>query len=466
MTLLGDGGAGSAVAPRSPGHPARASRRPRGRRSQLTLLMLACDGLCVLAVVALFGSSAPAVAVFSVSVLVVHAFAGLYRVRLDLSVLDDLPLLLSSTLAATGVAAIVQVATGLGTLQVRDLWIVVGQTLLVAVARSVLYAVRRRQRIAGRVAVRTLVVGCGGLGLQLVEALSSGEHGLRPVGFIDDDPRLPPAQRPLPVLGGIADLRELVLRHRADVVVIAYSNVPEMIVVDVLRGCQGLAVEILVVPRFWQVTPTHRLLQSVNGVPLEQLRRPAFRAPTWALKRVVDVVASSAGLLLATPVLAVCALAVRREVGAGVLFRQERVGLDGQRFELLKLQTMRPDVESDTRWNVEDRVGPVGGWLRRTSLDELPQLWNVLRGDMSLVGPRPERPHFVERFSRDHDGYLWRHRVPAGVTGWAQVNGLRGDTSIEARARFDNHYVENWSLWLDVKILLRTVVQVLTAAGR
>jgi exopolysaccharide biosynthesis polyprenyl glycosylphosphotransferase len=441
----------------------------RRRRSQLTLLLLATDALCVLAVVRLLGHGEPAVLVFSTSVLAVHAFAGLYRPRLDLSILDDLPLLLGAAVAAIGVASIVQGAFEIGHVDATALRAVLVQTALFTVVRTGVYTLRRRSRVSGRVAMRTLVVGCGGLGAQLVDILGSGEHGLLPVGFIDDDPRLPAGNRPLPVLGGIADLSRLVHQHRADVVVIAYSNAPEMVVVDVLRGCQGLDVEIFTVPRFWQVTSAQRSVQSVRGVPLVQLRRPAFRAPTWRLKRVMDVTASSLGLLVLSPVIALCALATRWEVGPGVLFQQERVGIDGRRFQLLKLRTLRVDsAESDTRWSVgEDaRIGPVGRWLRRLSLDELPQLWNVLRGDMSLVGPRPERPHFVEQFTLDYDDYLWRHRVPVGVTGWAQVHGLRGDTSISERARFDNHYVENWSLWLDVKILLRTVVQVVTAAGR
>lgn len=443
--------------------------RPRGRRSQLALLLLATDAVCVLSVVLLLGHGSPSVVVLSASALAVHSFAGLYRPRLDLSVLDDLPLIVGASIASIGVASIAQGAFGIGRIDARMLWAAVAQTLLVLVARTVVYAGRRRHRVAGRVAHRTLVVGCGGLGAQLVDILAGGEHGLLPVGFIDDDPRLPAAERPLPVLGGIADLARLVHQHEAAVVVIAYSNAPEMVVVDVLRGCQGLDVEIFTVPRFWQVTNTHRFVQSVRGVPLVQLRRPAFRASTWPLKRLVDVVLSALGLVVAGPLLLLGALAVRLEVGPGVVFRQERVGMAGRPFPLLKLRTLRVDTaESDTTWSVgeDDRVGPLGRFLRRTSLDELPQLWNVLRGDMSLVGPRPERPHFVEQFTLDYDDYLWRHRVPVGVTGWAQVHGLRGDTSISERARFDNHYVENWSLWLDLKILLRTVVQVLTAGGR
>lgn len=169
------------------------------------------------------------------------------------------------------------------------------------------------------------------------------------------------------------------------------------------------------------------------------------------------------------PVMAAVAVAVRLEGGPGVFFRQIRVGADGQCFELLKFRSLRPvdEDESATRWNVRDdeRLGPVGKFIRTTSLDELPQLINILRGQMSLVGPRPERPHFVEQFQQTYPHYVARHRVPSGLTGLAQVHGLRGDTSIGERARFDNYYIENWSLWLDVKILLRTVGSVVRGQG-
>jgi len=168
-------------------------------------------------------------------------------------------------------------------------------------------------------------------------------------------------------------------------------------------------------------------------------------------------------------VMALCALAVRWEGGPGVLFRQDRVGVDGRQITVLKFRSLRPvsDDESATRWSIADdaRLGPVGRLLRSTSLDELPQLWNVITGAMSLVGPRPERPHFVEQFGARVPRYMARHRVPAGLTGWAQVHGLRGDTSIEHRAGFDNYYIENWSLWGDIKIMLRTLQQVLPGRG-
>jgi exopolysaccharide biosynthesis polyprenyl glycosylphosphotransferase len=200
------------------------------------------------------------------------------------------------------------------------------------------------------------------------------------------------------------------------------------------------------------------------------MREAPFRRLSWRLKRVVDIVVSACCLVLLAPVFTACAVIVRLEGGPGILFRQQRVGLDGRAFELLKFRSMRPvDLEeSATLWNVadDDRIGRFGRFLRVSSLDELPQLWNVLRGDMSLVGPRPERPHFVDQFATTFPRYMARHRVPSGMTGWAQVHGLRGDTSVADRARFDNYYIEHWSLWLDLKIVVRTITVVLTGQGR
>jgi exopolysaccharide biosynthesis polyprenyl glycosylphosphotransferase len=205
------------------------------------------------------------------------------------------------------------------------------------------------------------------------------------------------------------------------------------------------------------------------GYPCLRLPRPARRRPGWVVKRALDVLAAGTGLLLISPVLAACALAVRLDTGPGVLFRQQRTGLDGRVFTLLKFRTLRPvnEHESATHWNIahDQRMSRIGRLLRQSSLDELPQLWNVLRGDMTLVGPRPERPYFVMRFSQTDPEYADRHRVPVGLTGLAQVNGLRGDTSIEDRARFDNRYIESWSLWQDVKILLRTAALLLRPDG-
>jgi lipopolysaccharide/colanic/teichoic acid biosynthesis glycosyltransferase len=187
---------------------------------------------------------------------------------------------------------------------------------------------------------------------------------------------------------------------------------------------------------------------------------PGSRAAR-AAKRGIDILGAAIGLLLVLPTLLVVALAVRIEGGPGVIFRQQRIGQHGKVFTLLKLRSLKPVAdEGDVKWNIDNdaRLGRVGKFIRRTSLDELPQLWNVLVGDMSLVGPRPERPFFVDQFSATVPGYAARHRVPVGLTGLAVVKGLRGDTSIPERAAVDNEYADRWSLGLDLLIIARTAL--------
>jgi exopolysaccharide biosynthesis polyprenyl glycosylphosphotransferase len=243
---------------------------------------------------------------------------------------------------------------------------------------------------------------------------------------------------------------------------VAFSGGPEAQLVSSLRGCWRRGLVVLVVPRLYEMDVSGLRTELVGGVPLVRLRPPAIRRFSWRVKRLLDVVVAGTVLVLMLPVYAVCALAVRLETGRdGVIFRQQRVGREGSTFDILKFRSLTPssDLESRARWNVADdaRIGPVGRLIRATSLDELPQLVNVLRGEMSLVGPRPERPYFVESFGRRHRNYLHRLRVPAGITGWAQIHGLRGDTSIDDRAAYDNYYIENWSLGLDVSIMVRTL---------
>jgi exopolysaccharide biosynthesis polyprenyl glycosylphosphotransferase len=206
-------------------------------------------------------------------------------------------------------------------------------------------------------------------------------------------------------------------------------------------------------------------VEDFEGVPFIHLRESPLHGWNRVAKRVFDVVFSLGLLVLLSPALLALALAVRLTSSGPVLFRQERMGLDGQRFGMLKFRTMRVDAEAGTGpvWaRAEDpRRTPVGAFLRGFSLDELPQFVNVLRGEMSVVGPRPERPVFVERFRQTVPGYMLRHKVKSGITGWAQVHGLRGNTSLEARIQYDIEYIERWSLWLDLRIITLTVVRVL-----
>ncbi|HEU4910840.1 MAG TPA: exopolysaccharide biosynthesis polyprenyl glycosylphosphotransferase [Actinomycetes bacterium] len=394
----------------------------------------------------------------------------LYRPRLTPSALDQLPRLVGAALVAGAAVVALQVASGHAAghdvLAAAALF-----ALLVVLARVTTNTAVFRLRRSGVLSERTLIVGAGQVAGQVAEVLlDHPEYGLRPVGLIDGDPLLDDGELPVPHVSYELDLARLVEENRADSLVVAYGSVPESSVVDLIRGCDRLPCEIFVVPRLYELLATTDDVETVWGIPLVRLRRAAFRTAAWRAKRAMDVLFSSLALVLLSPLLLLCALLVRLETGPNVLFRQERIGLDGRPFVLLKFRSLKPldEAESSQRWNVADdeRIGPVGRVLRKTSLDELPQLWNIVRGDMSLVGPRPERPHFVSQFGERYPRYLARHRLPAGLTGWSQIHGLRGDTSIADRARFDNCYIESWSLWLDVKIMLRTVAQVLRFAGR
>ncbi|MWK35095.1 exopolysaccharide biosynthesis polyprenyl glycosylphosphotransferase [Actinomadura sp. J1-007] len=275
----------------------------------------------------------------------------------------------------------------------------------------------------------------------------------------------------LPVLGDCEDLSRILWDHGIGTVVVNAEEVERAWLDVIVRICFALRCETLLM-----LSPIDALsvdgarVEHLAGMPCVRLPRPRHEGLARHVKRAFDAAAALAALLLLLPVLAACALAVRLDTGPGVIFRQRRVGLDGREFVLLKFRTLLPadDHEADTRWSVDgdERLKPVGRFLRDTCLDELPQLWNVVRGDMSLVGPRPERPHFVRHFAGRCPGYTLRHRMRGGMTGWSQVHGLRGDTSIDLRARYDNHYIDGWSLGSDLKILLKTVRVVLLGNRR
>jgi exopolysaccharide biosynthesis polyprenyl glycosylphosphotransferase len=258
----------------------------------------------------------------------------------------------------------------------------------------------------------------------------------------------------------------------ANVLLVADGQVSERTLLDAVRTPACVHCDLLIVPRLYHFHTQTGIADHIGSVPVMRIHQPNLAGPARLVKRGFDLVASGLALLVLSPLLGLCALAVRMDGGRKVIFRQTRVGRDGELFDLFKLRSLRAAEAGaeglDEEWTIADdtRLSRVGCVLRRTSLDELPQLWNVLRGDMTLVGPRPERPHFVEQFSARYDRYGSRHRVQVGLTGLAQVSGLRGDTSIADRARHDNYYIENWSLWLDIKIIIRTVFEVLLARGR
>jgi len=395
---------------------------------------------------------------------------GRYRARLHMSVLEELPNLLGNLLTAAAV-----IATVIALRHEQDL--VTGFLQNAAISIALVVAGRelttqliiwsRRHRVTAH---RTVIVGSGALAAELARILEEHpRYGLAVVGFVDDgDDGV--AQEVAPRLGGILNLDRVVRSMGADVLLLADGSSNERQLLEAVRTPVASRCDLLVVPRLHHFHTQSGRADHIGSIPIMRIRTPQLNGPARVVKRAFDIVVAAIMLVLLSPALALCALALRIEGGPNVIFRQTRVGRNGNLFDCLKFRSMRPldTVESSTNWSIagDQRVSTIGRFLRRTSLDELPQLWNILRGDMTLVGPRPERPFFVEQFSAKYDRYDHRHRVQVGLTGLAQVSGLRGDTSIADRARYDNYYIENWSLWLDVKIIIRTFVELLFARGR
>jgi exopolysaccharide biosynthesis polyprenyl glycosylphosphotransferase len=415
---------------------------------------------------------------------------GRYRARLHLSVLDELPGLLTWLLTCAALVATVSalrhdqvaVTNFLDNAAIAVCMVVAGR-----LGTTWLINWSRRRRLSVH---PTVVIGGGPLTAELVRILSRyPRYGLNVVGFVADGAQND-ATGLTTRLGGTGDLDNIVRATEANVLLVADGELSERVLLDAVRTPACLRCDLLIVPRLHHFATQTGMADHIGSIPIMRIHQPSITGPARLLKRAFDLVAGSIALTVVAPVIAVCAIAVRIDGGAGVFFRQTRVGRDGELFDLIKLRTVRPVSPRDTgateppptergepdmsegnpstEWSVSDsaRVSSLGRLLRRLSLDELPQIWNVLRGDMTLVGPRPERPYFVEQFSAKYDRYGYRHRVQVGLTGLAQVSGLRGDTSIADRARHDNYYIENWSLWLDVKIIIRTFFEVFLARGR
>ena len=456
--------------PRPPG-PVRSWWGLRSaRRVQAWMLVLPVDALLIASPILwapLYLKASVALAIVALAVL---SDGGRYRARLHLSALDEVPRIVGRLLMAITLVAAVFVLRhdGAGVLDFLTTSLLVVPLVLTGrfATTAVILAARRRRLVAHR----TVLIGGGPLAAEVAELLNRyPRYGLSVLGYVDDgEPGR--ASGHTAHLGSLADLADLVVTYGVEVLIVTEGRYDEAELLDRVRAPGPVGCDLLVVPRLHAFRTNTGVDDHVGSLPVMRIRTPSLRGPAWALKRAFDVVIAAAALVVLSPVLAACAVAVRLEGGPGVLFRQTRIGRDGRPFQCLKFRSMAPgsDVESATRWTVagDPRIGPVGRVLRRTSCDELPQLWNILRGDMTTIGPRPERPHFVQRFSLELPRYGHRHRVPAGLTGLAQVSGLRGDTPIADRARFDNYYIENWSLWLDAKVLLRTVGEVVFARGR
>jgi len=391
-----------------------------------------------------------------------------YRRKLTLSVLDDLP-----KLAFAGAAGVFLGAAASHRYAQLLPVVITAAALIVAltIGRIVTYALIRQLRTRGNLSSRTLVIGGGTIGARLTgNALQHRGLGLVPVGIVDANPVPETQTLDVRLISPELPLSGVITTLQVDTVVVAFSKVNELKLLDTLRTCDRLDCELLVVPRLFELASLTDDMQLVRDVPLTRIRRAPYRSLQWRFKRVFDIAFSAFALLALSPLLAAIAVVIwLTDRAAPVLYRQDRIGVDGAQFTVVKFRSLKAvdEAQPSTQWSAyhDDRLGKVGKFLRATSLDELPQFWNVLIGDMSVVGPRPERPHFAAEFEEAMRHYGARHRVPAGLTGWAAVHGLRGDTSVRERAAYDNYYIENWSLWLDCKIILRTVLAVLRRSG-
>ena len=340
--------------------------------------------------------------------------------------------------------------------------------VLVVVGRMLYRYLTVRLRDFGIGRDNVLLVGSGEVARTIAEKIRwSPTLGLNIVGAVNGEEV--GAVGEVPIIGTTAELPEIIDQYEVDEVIIALPEASRHELVQLVSKCQRGRVDIKVYPDIFAYMAGGLTVDDLNGMPLLSVRDVALRGWKLSLKRAMDVVGAFAGLVALSPFMTLTALLIKLESSGPVFFCQERMGLDGHPFPMIKFRSMRADAEKHgPGWTTENdpRVTRMGRFMRRTNWDEIPQLINVFWGHMSLVGPRPEQPYYVQRFREFIPRYMERHREKAGMTGWAQVNGLRGDTSILERTKYDLWYVENWSLWLDVKIVLRTMIQTFFGRNR
>ena len=402
---------------------------------------------------------------------------GVYRLRRNRTRVDDFFAVLVGTLLTVMIGLLGTLTTqayfassaarAIGAYEVsRLVWIlfVIFNVSLSYALRDLARTVMRRRFKAGLGLRRVLIAGTGELGRHVADRfLRHSEFGYKIIGFIDetnDDSQF--GYRGLPLLGSLLDAERLIKEERIDQLYVALPLDQHVNMLKLIEISNRECVDIKVIPDFLQFVTLRARLEELDGIPLINVNDVPLRGFNSAIKRVIDIGCSSAALAILSGPMTIIAAAIRLSSDGPILYRQERMGLDGQPFELLKFRSMYQDAESESGpvWASENdpRRTTIGKFLRRFSLDELPQLWNVLMGDMSLVGPRPERPFFVDQFKNRVPQYMLRHKVKAGITGWAQVNGWRGNTSIEKRIEYDLYYIENWSVALDFKIMWLTII--------
>jgi Undecaprenyl-phosphate glucose phosphotransferase len=350
----------------------------------------------------------------------------------------------------------------------RWVWIlfVIFNVLFSYASRETVRDLLRRRWRGGIGLKRVLIVGVGDLGRMVADRiLEHSELGFRLAGFVDDRAARGDAigYRGLPLLGTTADLAEVCAQEKVDEIYVALPIEEHVKMLGVVEYASRECIDVHVVPDLLQFIALRARLEDLDGLPLISINDVPLRGFNSVLKRIVDVALSTIVVVLGAIPALIIALVIRRSSPGPIFYKQQRMGLDGKAFTVYKFRSMPVDAEdaSGPVWARDDdpRATPIGRWLRKHDVDELPQFWNVLRGDMSIVGPRPERPFFVEQFKHRIPQYMLRHKVKAGITGWAQVNGWRGNTSLEKRIEFDLYYIENWSLSLDFKIMWLTLLR-------
>lgn len=403
---------------------------------------------------------------------------GLYRLRRGRSRVDDFfGVFVGSILAVVlGLGGTLYIETYFTAAHAKDagiyevsqgvwiLFLVLNVALSYASRELVREALERRWR-AGLGLKRVLIAGAGDLGRVVADkVLEHRELGFKVVGFLDDRAGGDHiGYRGIPLLGRLPDADEIIQREHVDHLYVALPLEEHVKMLSLVETTSREGVDVHVVPDLLQFIALRARLENLDGVPIISLNDVPLRGFNSLLKRAADIAISSLALAFFAMPFGVIALLIKRTSRGPVFYKQERMGLDGKAFEVYKFRSMHEGAEDDTGpvWARDDdpRCTPVGRLLRRFDIDELPQLWNVFRGDMSIVGPRPERPYFVEQFKHRIPQYMLRHKVKAGITGWAQVNGWRGNTSLEKRIEYDLYYIENWSVGLDLKIMWLTLVR-------
>jgi Undecaprenyl-phosphate glucose phosphotransferase len=415
-----------------------------------------------------------------VAVLVPLAFhmQGLYRLRRGKTRLDDFfAVFVGSILTVVlGVFGTLVVGTyylpehlkDAGVLEISQVgWglFLFANVLFTYLSRELVRQALERRWKAGVGLKRVLIAGAGDLGRMVADkVLDHRELGFKLLGFIDDRATGDHiGYRGLPLLGTLSDADEIIRRERIDNLYVALPLDEHVKMLGLVEVTNREGVDLHVVPDLLQFIALRARLENLDGVPIISLNDVPLRGFNSILKRIIDIAIAGSVLLAIAPLFGLIAFLIRRTSNGLVFYTQERMGLDGKAFQVLKFRSMHEGAEDETGpiWarDNDPRCTPVGKWLRRFDLDELPQLWNVVRGDMSIVGPRPERPYFVEQFKHRIPQYMLRHKVKAGITGWAQVNGWRGNTSLEKRIEYDLYYIENWSVTLDIKIMWLTLVR-------